>query len=185
MDILLLTSDAELIIVETKLWRNPEKSRTVMAQVIDYAKELSKWGYDDLNDAVISAQRNQNSSNILSLRDIVEREFSSQNTTDLLEILSQNLQHGNISLTIIGDKISPNLMLLSDTIQSSPGLNFRLTLIEMKLFSYKNAIILIPDIVGKTKEVVRVDISVILTPLIGLIQRTDVKLTILPISIFS
>jgi hypothetical protein len=30
-----------------------------------------------------------------------------------------------------------------------------------------------------------VDISVILTPLIGLIQRTDVKLTILPISIFS
>ena len=31
IDILLLTSDAELIIVETKLWRNPEKSRTVLA----------------------------------------------------------------------------------------------------------------------------------------------------------
>lgn len=31
----------------------------------------------------------------------------------------------------------------------------------------------------------QMDISVILTPLIGLIQRTDVKLTILPISIFS
>jgi hypothetical protein len=45
--------------------------------------------------------------------------------------------------------------LLSDTIQSSPGLNFGLTLIEMKLFSYQESIILIPDIVGKTREVVR------------------------------
>lgn len=48
IDILLLTSEAELIIVETKLWRNYEKSRTVLAQVIDYAKELSNWGYDGL-----------------------------------------------------------------------------------------------------------------------------------------
>ena len=59
IDILLLTSEAELIIVETKLWRNPEKSRTVLAQVIDYAKEISNWSYNDLNDAVISAQRSQ------------------------------------------------------------------------------------------------------------------------------
>jgi len=155
IDILLLTSDAELIIVETKLWRNPEKSRTVLAQVIDYAKELSNWGYDDLNDAVISAQRSQKLDKTLSLREIIKKSFPNQDQTDFIDILSQNLQNGFLKLSIVGDKISPNLLLLSDTIQSSPGLNYTLSLVEMKLFKYNDDIILIPDIVGKTKEVVR------------------------------
>lgn len=155
IDILLLTSEAELIIVETKLWRNPEKSRTVLAQVIDYAKELANWGYDDLNNAVIAAQRNQKLDKTLSLKEIIKTKFFNQNQTDFIDILTQNLQQGLLKLSIIGDKISPNLLLLSDTIQSSPGLNFSLSLIEMKLFKYNEDIILIPDIVGKTKEVVR------------------------------
>jgi len=155
IDILLLTSEAELIIVETKLWRNPEKSGTVLAQVIDYAKEISNWSYNDLNDAVISAQRSQKLNKTLSLKEIIEKEFPNQNQIDLIDILIQNLQQGVLGLSIVGDKISPNLLLLSDTIQSSPGLNFSLSLIEMKLFEYNNDVILIPDIVGKTKEVVR------------------------------
>lgn len=155
IDILLLTSEAELIIVETKLWRNPEKTRTVLAQIIDYAKEISNWGYDDLNDAVISAQRSQKHNKALSIKEIIHKEFPNQNQTDLIEILIQNLQKGILRLSIVGDKISRNLLLLSDTIQGSPGLNFSLSLIEMKLFKYNNEIILIPDIVGKTKEVIR------------------------------
>lgn len=155
IDILFLTSDAELIIAETKLWRNPEKSRTVLAQVIDYAKEISKWGFDDLNNAVISSQRNSQSEKALSLKEIIAKEFSNQNQTDFIDILIQNLHKGILKLSIIGDKISPNLLLLSDTLQSSPGLNFSLSLIEMKLFKYNHDIILIPDIVGKTKEEIR------------------------------
>lgn len=155
IDILLLTSNADLIIVETKLWRNPEKSRTALAQVIDYAKELSNWGYDDLNDAVISAQRSQKLDKTRSLREIISDSFPNQDQTDFIDTLSQNLQTGLLNLSIIGDKISPNLLLLSDTIQSSPGLNYNLSLIEMKLFKHNDGILLIPDIVGKTKEVVR------------------------------
>ena len=155
VDILLLTSDAELIIAETKLWRNPEKSRTVLAQVIDYAKEISKWGYDDLNNAVISSQRKLHNEKTLSLREIIIKEFSNQNQTDFIEVLTKNLHQGILKLSIIGDKISPNLLLLSDTLQSSPGLNFSLSLIEMKLFKYNDDIILIPDIIGKTKEEIR------------------------------
>jgi len=155
IDILLLTSDAELIVIETKLWRNPDKSRTVLAQVIDYAKELCKWDYDDFNDVIIAAQRETNSLNAKSLKEIIRQEFPNQNSTDFLEIFIQNIQQGFLNLSIIGDKISPNLLLLSDLIQSSPGLNFNLKLIEMKLFSHGDEIIMIPDIVGKTKEVIR------------------------------
>jgi hypothetical protein len=155
IDVLLLNSDGELIIIETKLWKNPEKSRTVLAQIIDYAKELNKWSFDDLNNAVLLAQRSQNSSTTLSLEDIIKQEFNNQNHTDFIDTLINNLQEGNFILSIVGDKISPNLLLLSDTLQGSPGLNFSLHLIDMKLFSYKDEILLIPDIIGKTKEVIR------------------------------
>lgn len=155
IDVLLLTSDAEILLIETKLWGNPEKSRTVLAQIMDYAKELSNWGYDDLNSAILLSQSNRKLSKIKSLKEIIKDEFPRQNLTDFEERLIQNLNQGNIKLSIIGDKISPNLLLLSDTIQKYPGLNFSLSLIEIKLFKYEQHLILIPDIVGKTVEVTR------------------------------
>ena len=155
IDILLLTSDAELIIVETKLWRNPEKSRTVLAQIVDYAKELSKWEYEDFDSAIKVAQRDKKSLRVISLEEIIQQEFSNQNITDFKDRFVENVKRGILNLSIIGDKISANLLLLSETIQGSPGLNFNLNLIEMKLYLHEKEIIVIPDIIGKTKEVVR------------------------------
>ena len=44
-----------LSIVECKLWRNPEARRDAVTQILDYAKEISRWSYEDLNDAVCRA----------------------------------------------------------------------------------------------------------------------------------
>lgn len=40
IDNLYVSPKGSLTIVETKLWKNPDKHRTVVAQIIDYAKEL-------------------------------------------------------------------------------------------------------------------------------------------------
>ena len=48
LDILMVSPNGELTIIETKLWRNPEARRKVVAQILDYAKELSSWTYEDL-----------------------------------------------------------------------------------------------------------------------------------------
>ena len=48
LDILMVTPNGKLVIIETKLWRNPEARRKVIAQILDYAKELSRWNYEDL-----------------------------------------------------------------------------------------------------------------------------------------
>lgn len=48
LDALFVTPSGRLVIVEAKLWRNPEARRKVIAQVLDYAKELARWGYEDL-----------------------------------------------------------------------------------------------------------------------------------------
>ena len=48
LDIFMITPNGDLVVIETKLWSNPESRRKVVAQIIDYAKELSKWSYSDL-----------------------------------------------------------------------------------------------------------------------------------------
>jgi len=54
IDNLYLSSQGYLILVETKLWRNPEARREVVGQIIDYAKEISKWSFKQLEDQVRS-----------------------------------------------------------------------------------------------------------------------------------
>ncbi len=57
IDNLSVSPDGGITIVETKLWKNPEKHRTVVAQVIDYAKVLATWDYDQLCSAVLTSSR--------------------------------------------------------------------------------------------------------------------------------
>ena len=48
----MVTPNGDLIVIETKLWSNPESRRKVVAQILDYAKEMSKWTYSDLQREV-------------------------------------------------------------------------------------------------------------------------------------
>ena len=41
-----------IIILEAKLWRNPESKRKVIAQILDYASELTRWSFEDLEREV-------------------------------------------------------------------------------------------------------------------------------------
>lgn len=154
-----------LVIVETKLWKNPEMHRKVLAQVIDYAKELSRWTYEDLDNAVISANSRSGSNANISLDNIVQDSVKEVglDLIDFKERVIQNLLSGEIILLIVGDKIAPNLVFLSDYL-SNPGLTFKLGLIEMQIYKLEDnsdwPIVVIPDIVGrivdKTRGVVKI-----------------------------
>jgi len=52
IDNLFVSPSGLLTVVETKLWRNPEAHRTVVAQILEYAKTLTTWTYDQLDQAV-------------------------------------------------------------------------------------------------------------------------------------
>ena len=41
IDNLLVTNEGKLVIVETKLWRNPDSTREVVAQILQYGMALS------------------------------------------------------------------------------------------------------------------------------------------------
>jgi hypothetical protein len=158
IDNLYVSPTGSITVVETKLWKNPEKHRTVVAQVIDYAKELSNWDYDQLNGAILKAARAGENIEKRSLEQIVTPYLQSHGVSiiDFQERVISTLENGEFLLLIIGDRISPNLALLSESISGAPGLDFRLGLIELQLYPLNEnqdwPLFVIPDIVGRTVE---------------------------------
>jgi hypothetical protein len=43
IDNFMVTPSGLPVLIECKLWRNPEARREVVSQILDYAKELSRW----------------------------------------------------------------------------------------------------------------------------------------------
>ncbi|MEH2488619.1 hypothetical protein [Bradyrhizobium sp. AZCC 2230] len=52
VDNFLITPSGLPVLVECKLWRNPEARREVIGQILDYAKVLSRWSFSDLQQEV-------------------------------------------------------------------------------------------------------------------------------------
>jgi hypothetical protein len=67
IDNLLINSEGRICIVECNLWRNPEAVREVVAQVLDYAAELSRLSYSQLETGAAKASR-ENSRDFLTRR---------------------------------------------------------------------------------------------------------------------
>lgn len=161
LDNLYISPVGRLIIVETKLWKNPERHRTVLAQLIDYAKDVSEWTYDELSNAVLKASREAGSNEKRSLDQIVEPYIKDAGLTltDFQERVIDNLQAGEFLLLIVGDRISPNVALLTEAIHGVPGLDFRLGLVELQIYPLEAGadwpLLIIPDIVGRTVEKTR------------------------------
>lgn len=163
IDILYVSPLGKLTIVETKLWKNKEKHRTVVAQIIDYAKEMSHRSYDQLNEYILKSSRKKIEGKKASIEQIVtasqQLKHYGLSFSDFQERLIINLQTGEFLLLIVGDRISPNVALLTEAIHGAPGLSFSIGLIELQLHKIKEEgewpLLVIPDIVGKTIEKIR------------------------------
>ena len=162
IDAIFIAPNGTIVIVETKLWKNPEKHRTVVAQIIDYAKELSKWTYHELDDAVRKAlPTSLRGDGKGSLLDILRTHVASSGIgfDEFQERVQRKLAEGEFLLLIIGDRISPNVAFLTDWISSAPGLNFRLGLVEIQLYPVQSGcewpLLIVPDVVGRTVEKTR------------------------------
>ena len=57
VDALYAAPRGRLVLAEFKLWRNPQARREVIGQILDYAKELASWGYEDLQREISKTQR--------------------------------------------------------------------------------------------------------------------------------
>lgn len=107
-DVVLVGSDAVLTIVETKLSRNPEARRTVIAQLLEYAAYLSEWTIHDIRRR--ADEFFQSDANALDYESFEEalKAFLEDSDTGLDEFqgeVEQNLRQGSMRLIVAVDEL--------------------------------------------------------------------------------
>lgn len=157
IDNLFINSDGYLTIVETKLWRNPEARREVVAQIIDYAKELNKWNFQKLDNSVRASSLNYNNTND-GIIEILTK-FDQVDEKEIIDNIERNLRKGRFLLLIVGDGIRENVQDMVEYLSQMPQLYFTLALVELQIFKtqFENREIrlIIPNIITRTKEITR------------------------------
>jgi hypothetical protein len=152
IDILVVTPSGLPILVECKLWRNPEARREVVGQILDYAKELSRWSSSDLQREV-SRRLGQQGNPLL---EIVRRNYPAVDETAFNDALTANLRRGRFLLLIVGDGIREGVEAIAEYLQMHAGLRFSLGLIELPVYAMPDGSRLVtPRVLARTLTVAR------------------------------
>ena len=159
LDLLFTNPFGLLTLVECKLWRNPEARREVVGQLLDYAKEFTRWTYSDLMEAV---QRSRHTS-------VDPLEPLRANTEDFdesayVDAVTANLRRGRFLLLIVGDGIRESVEELGRFLQLHAHLNFSFALVETAVYRLpgndESRVLVQPRILCRTVEVERLVVRV-------------------------
>ncbi|WP_428334180.1 hypothetical protein [Novosphingobium sp.] len=132
IDVLLVSEHGRLIIVECKLWRNPQARREVVGQILDYARELARYGYDDLQRVISS--RVGRRGNVLY--DLAREAGSTMSEADFGDRVSRDLAAGRFLLLIAGDGITEGTQRIGEYLGAQAGLAFDFGLIEIAEYRF-------------------------------------------------
>jgi hypothetical protein len=152
LDVLYATPEGRLVIVEAKLWRNPEARRKVIGQILDYATELSQWSYEDLQREVSRATKRTGN----TLFQIVRERFPDVDESRLVDDVTRTLRFGSFLLLIVGDGIREGAASIANFLERGGNLHFSLGLVEMAIFDMPDGGRLVqPRVLAKTVELKR------------------------------
>lgn len=152
IDNLMVTPSGLPIIVECKLWRNPEGRREVVGQILDYAKELSRWSSSDLAREVSKRLKPKES----SIVDLVRATGHEVDEIEFNDNLTINLRRGRFLLLIVGDGIREGVEAIAEYLQTHAELHFTLGLVELPIFEAPNGDrIVMPRILARTHVIRR------------------------------
>lgn len=161
IDNLLVTNDGYIVIVETKLYRNPEATRDVVTQTLQYGMAVGRMPILELETRIRRGQTpalNRDE----SIRDCVSRLATGHEgriasiSDDFEESLERNLRRGEILLLVVSDGIRISVERVTNWLNeqgnSSP---FKFGLVELKFYTFGDQRLAIPRTVLKTREVSR------------------------------
>jgi hypothetical protein len=154
IDNLFLTADGGIAFVETKLWRNPEARRAVIAQTLDYASALAKMTYADFEAAALSGvlarPRPQ------SLYELISTNADALEESSFIDAVSANLRRGRMIAIAAGDGIRSETETIAEHLQSHAGVRFTFALVAIELYRDPDGLILaVPRNIAKTTLIER------------------------------
>lgn len=140
LDNLFVSKNGGLVLVECKLWRNPEARREVIGQALDYAKEFSRWSYKDLVNAVKISTK----STVDGIQEAVRKNINySDDASDdfdeatFIDAVSRNLKRGRFLVLIVGDGIRESVEDITSFLQRHTSLDFTFGLVELAVYQVR------------------------------------------------
>lgn len=165
VDIFLISEHGRLILVECKLWRNPQARREVVGQILDYARELARYSYDDLQRVV--SNRLRRPGNVLY--ELAREAGSPLSEAEFVDRVSRDLRQGRFLLLIAGDGITEGTQRIAEYLQAQAGLAFDFGLVEIAEYRFTDPAtgterrIMQPRLLAKTavieRYVIRQDVA--------------------------
>jgi hypothetical protein len=154
-----------LVLVETKLWRNPQARREVVAQAIDYAASLSRWTYSKLDEAAQAYLKAHENVEMDLLGWVEQRHGPVEGGRHFFEeTVARNLRLGRFLTVIVGDRIRQSLVDMLNHVNRYPHLATDVALVEMHCYRWLRdqdwPLLVVPSIVARTQVVERSVIQV-------------------------
>ena len=159
LDVLMITPSGEITIIETKLWRNPEARRKVVAQILDYAKELATWSYEDLQREINRKLKRKGN----TLYKIVQENHSDllPSESDFVDSVSRNLSRGKFLLLIVGDGMREGAIGISEFLSGASHLHFAFAMVELSLYQGDGiGTLILPKTIVKTVELPKLVVEI-------------------------
>jgi len=155
-DVLYISCEGIPVIAETKLWRNPEARRVVVAQVIEYGLRVRQWTFADLDRHWRDAGHKESLYEAAKSKAEIDKEED-----EWIGLVNENLAQGCMTLLIVGDRIRPRAVELAGVLREQRDFQFRLGFVEIRFYALDDGRILaIPVTLAKTVEVERTVIAV-------------------------
>jgi hypothetical protein len=147
-------------VVETKLWRNPEAVREVVAQILDYASRLGRLQYTELEEYIRTGLKPTPLEKGKSLYEYVASIYPEDVLAEdeFVDEVSRTLANWRFMLIVVGDGIHENIEHLLDALHRHPQRLFSFGLVELQLYENPDrpgSRIVIPQVVANSVEVVR------------------------------
>lgn len=153
IDNLYISPKGYVVVVETKLWRNPEARREVVGQILDYAKEVRTWDYEKL-DAIYKNYHKDGKSLFAAL--VSAGYKTPDEEAGFIDVVQKNIRAARFLLMIVGDGIREGVEKLADYMNKSPDMQHRIALCELEVYEMAGGSrLVVPQLTLKTNIIER------------------------------
>lgn len=150
IDNLLVTNEGRLVLVETKLWRNPDSTREVIAQILQYGMALSALSLHEL-EAKLKFPAQQSISDF-----VASHPDTGQMIENFEDALERHLRRGEMLYLIASDGIRFSVERITHWLNEGGSAPFKFGLVELQFFEPGTGdLLVIPRTLLKTREVSR------------------------------
>lgn len=153
VDVIFISKSGRLVLVETKLHRNPESCREVLGQILDYAANIraSDWDYSTLND--LYGKNDLYSDMQKKFKDLPDEDTFIQN-------VNRYIKQAEFLMMIVGDTIRPTVENIAAFVNSPIDMKYKLALCEIKTYKMGDKYLVIPQLTTDTIHIERAVITI-------------------------